>query len=76
MRLHDAECGCSITPTYDWGDLSYIIGFCPLHRAAPDLLKMLRYTRWFLMSKARRDPEERNVVDELADAISKATQDA
>jgi len=42
MEIHDPECGCAITPTYDWGNLSYVITFCPLHAAAPALLENLQ----------------------------------
>ena len=36
------------------------------------LLQTAKDTRWFLMSKARKDPAEREVVRLLSDAISNA----
>ena len=39
MELHDAACGCAITPTHDYGNHSYVITHCPLHTAAPKLLE-------------------------------------
>lgn len=38
MELHDAACGCAITPTHDYGNLSYVIAFCPLHKGAGELM--------------------------------------
>ena len=38
MEIHDPECGCEIVSTHDWGNLSYVIQFCPLHAGAPGLL--------------------------------------
>ena len=39
---------------------------------AADTLDMLRRVRWFLMTKARRDPEERKIVAEINETITKA----
>ena len=42
--------------------------------AAPELLEVLTRTRWHLMTKARKDPEERQIVDQITEAIAKATE--
>ena len=41
----------------------------------PTLLEVAKDTLGFLMSKARRDPEEREIVFELRDAIEREEQD-
>ena len=42
---------------------------------APEMLETLKHTRWFLMTKARKDPEERRIVAALEAVIAEA-QDA
>ena len=37
-----------------------------------NLLETAQHTRWFLMTKARRDPQERLIVDRLAGSIADA----
>ena len=41
----------------------------------PTLLEVAKDALGFLMSKARRDPEEREIVFELRDAIEREEQD-
>ena len=40
--------------------------------AAPELLGALRTAVFHLMGKARRDPDEREVIEQMRDAIAKA----
>jgi hypothetical protein len=61
------ECACNFA--------NYEITWCPLHLHAPDLLAALKQAKWFLMTKARRDPGGRNIVAVIVDAI-KATEGA
>lgn len=40
--------------------------------AAPELLEAVKFARWHLMTKARKDPEERKVIEKLSEAYAKA----
>lgn len=67
--MNDLYCGCNIIKN---GGSPYV-EFCSLHAAAEDLLSAVKLARGHLMTKARKDVDERQVVEHLRDAYSKAT---
>ncbi len=73
-------CGCKIAHDFNYSgnalpldpDIPIIIQFCTVHSAANELLEAIKLARWHLMTKARKDPEERKVVEALSEAYAKA----
>ena len=51
---------------------TYAAGINP--DAVKDLVEALASANWFLMGKARRDPEERNIVAKISAALDKAKE--
>src|SRR5712692_4636849 len=72
-RIVSGEKGASLTFVNIWHDApEEAEANARLIAAAPELLEAVQTTLVFLMSKARRDPAERGVVDHLRDVLAKA----